>query len=480
MHRLRIPALAVTALVMAAAVAFGSAQADTRAAAAEGPITIRLWDHFQPLTAAHDAILEQIKKRHPNVTVEHTVYNPATMPQSLQLAFKSGQLPDITSNVTGVPASKLIDEGWYIPIDQYVDVRRNKLVADQLFEGLTVFKGKVYSVPIFSRRQSPSTLWYNKDMLKAAGVDPEKGLVTYDDVLKAARAMTRGDAYGIVIQVKFTDRMADTLDDLAMAAGGPGPIDWRSGGYQYATEPYVKALEFLLKFKEQGSMFPASITLDARNARARWAAGNIGFFFDGPWNTGVIVNSFKDAAAFTDVAWVPVPSASAPGRTYKSPPGGEFWLTSQGKNPKVAAEFFEGLTTEDYYKALALGQDQPPLDIGAVAKAAVHASYTRVNGLAGPRVLISPVPQIRNSEVASVITEMKPITPNLGDIIMGSFSGAITDVRGALKTYNDAMTAERDRAIASVQAKGGKVSKADWVFANWDPARDYTPDMYKK
>jgi multiple sugar transport system substrate-binding protein len=114
-----------------------------------------------------------------------------------------------------------------------------------------------------------------------------------------------------------------------------------------------------------------------------------------------------------------------------------------------------------------------------VAKAAVHQSYIKVNDLAGPRALVAPVPQIRNPLVAEVITEMRPINPNVGEIIQGAFSGAITDLRGALKTYNDAITAERDRAIAAVQAKGVKVSKADWVFANWDPARDYTPDMYK-
>mgnify|MGYP001052313139 CR=1 FL=1 len=33
--------------------------------------------------------------------------------------------------------------------------------------------------------------------------------------------------------------------------------------------------------------------------------------------------------------------------------------------------------------------------------------------------------------------KMKPITPNLGDIIMGAFSGAITDLRGALKTLSE-------------------------------------------
>ena len=282
----------------------------------------------------------------------------------------------------------------------------------------------------------------------------------------------------MVLPIKFIGRMNAVVSDLAMAAGSPGPIDWHTGEYQYNTQPYLRSIEFLLKFKEQGSLYPASISIDARNARARWAAGNIGMFLDGPWNIGSLVNSYPEAVPFTDVAWVPVPDTSSPGRTYANPAGGAFWLTGQGKHPKEAAQFFVGLTSDAFYMDLALGQDQPPLDMSTVAKADVHESYVKVNDFYTKYVRFQPVPQIRNPNVDAVTTEMRDIHPNMGEIIQGVFSGAITDLQAALNEYNDAMTAERDRAIKAVQAKGIEVSRNDWVFSNWDPKNDFTPDMY--
>lgn len=443
-------------------------------------ITIRVWDHFQPLKEAHDKVLDKIVEKYPNVKIEHVIYNPSDMPQALQLAYKSGQLPDIIANVTGIPAQRLIEQGWFMPIDDYVDIKQKKLVADNLFEGRTVFNGKVYSVPIFTRRWAHSN-WYNKNLMQEAGVDMEQGLVTWDDVLKASKMITEksgGKNYGIVLPLKFLNRMRDIVRDLAMTAGSPGEIDWHTGEYQYDSEPFVKAIEFLLEFQKQGSLYPASISLDARNGRARWAAGNIGMFLDGPWNIGVLVKRFAEAVPFTDVEWLPVPDKESPGHLYVPPPSGQFFLTSQSKHPEIAAEFFVGLTSDEYYMDLALGQDQPPLDVSTIDKADVHDTYKKVNDFYVKHILIEPVPEIGNSAVADVIVEMRDIHPNIGEIVQGVFSGAISDIKGALTEYNEAMTKERDRAIKVVQGKGKVISIDAWIFPNWDPNKDFTPDMY--
>jgi multiple sugar transport system substrate-binding protein len=473
LKRTTILAVAVTCILMASL--YSGVQAEEK-------IVIRIWDHFKPLKTAHENIIAKMQEKYPDVTFEHTVYNPADMPEVLQLAYKSGQLPDITTNITGgIPARRLIEQGWYIPIDDYVDVKQKKLVADNLFEGISVFDGKVYSVPTFNRRWTVSGNWYNKDLMKEAGVDAEQGLVTWDDVLLAAKMITEkggGSKYGMVLPIKFTSRMAEIVNDLAMAAGAPSEIDWHTGKYQYDTEPYVKVLEFLLKFKEQGSLYPASISIDARNARARWAAGNIGMFLDGPWNIGSLVNAYPEAVPFTDVAWVPVPDKESSGRVYVNPAGVDFFLTSHSKHPEIAAEFFLGLTSESYYMDLALGQDQPPLDMSAIEKSDVHYSYIKVNDMYSKYIRVRPVPEIGNPAVANVITEMKDVHPDLGEIIQGVFSGAIKDIQGALTEYNDAITAERDRAIAAVQAQGKDISLDAWIFPNWNPDKDFTPDMY--
>jgi multiple sugar transport system substrate-binding protein len=74
---------------------------------------------------------------------------------------------------------------------------------------------------------------------------------------------------------------------------------------------------------------------------------------------------------------------------------------------------------------------------------------------------------------------MRTVDPSLGAIIQGAFSGAFDDPAPVLQQYSDQMSAERDRALGVVNGKGGKASVEDWVFANWSPDKDFTPDMYK-
>jgi multiple sugar transport system substrate-binding protein len=73
---------------------------------------------------------------------------------------------------------------------------------------------------------------------------------------------------------------------------------------------------------------------------------------------------------------------------------------------------------------------------------------------------------------------MADIHPNLGEIAQGVFSGDVSDLRGALKTFNDQVTAERDKALKEVQGAGKQVSIDDWIFPEWKAGEDFTSDMY--
>ncbi len=472
--------VALTTVVSIAAFAGGQTeQTKTTAKNSSGPITIQVWDQFQPLKAANESVFAKWKQDNPNVTIEHTIYNPAKAAQALELAYKSGQLPDLTVNLTGVPSASLIQSGWFVPIDKYVDVRKNSLVAQNLFPGLEVFHGHVYSVPIQSLQWSNS-IWYNSALMKQVGVTSDSDLVTYAQIESVAAKISKisGD-YGIVLPIKFGDRMANILDQIAEAAGSAGPVNWKTGAYEYNSPEYVNAVKLLLAFQKQSSLYPSSINIDAREGRARWANGNIGMFIDGPWNAGVIQQSFPDFVPNTDVTWVPVPSQDSPGIVYATPPNASYFLTSQSKHPEVAAQFFKYITTESYYEDLARAQDQPPLDLSAIDKVSdVLPSYKKVNKIYAQKVRIAPVPEIRNPAVSDVIADMVQVHPNIGEILQGLFSGQITDIQKALDDYNNAMTSARADAIKAVQAKGEKVSIQDWVFPNWDPTKNYTPDMY--
>ncbi|HQZ11893.1 MAG TPA: substrate-binding domain-containing protein [Devosia sp.] len=461
------------------AVALGAASALPLPAFAQAGDTIKWWDIFQPLIPLHEKMWAEYSASHPG-KVEYTGMNPSDMMQALQLANRSNQMPDVFNVPNGTPdvVSSLQAAGWFAPLaDSFVFDK--PFQKEVLAEGFTSFGGKLYSFPIFSFRQTDTSLWYFKDGFAATGADAAKGPATWEEARAAAKAATKDGKYGIILPLQFVDRMKQHLIDLAQAAGGSGEIDWKTGEYAYASQPFVDALNFLLGFQQDGSLHPASSSLDARQGRARWAAGESLMFFDGPWNSGVLNGNFAAVIDGIDVVRVPYPAA-AEGNSYtrRSPKAGTFFISAQSQNVALASDVLQQLTTEPYYIGLAERMDQPPLDLAAVEKANVHATYRKVLSSYPEYVRLSPDPLIRNPAVAQVYAEMKPVTPGLGEIIQGAFSGAFSDPKPVLQQFADQMTAERNRAIEKVAATGAKVSVDDWKFDAWTPGEDFTSDKY--
>ncbi|AJY46801.1 hypothetical protein TM49_15795 [Martelella endophytica] len=429
------------------------------------------WDVFGTLTDVHqeiwDAFAAEGKAR---VVYTHT--NPASAMQSLQLAFRSGELPDVY-DMGGDPAqlAALYEAGWFAPMDGLVFDK--PFQKDTLVEGQTVFDGKQCSLPIFSNLWHNDNLWYHAEAMSAAGGDVEAGVASWEDMRAIAAKATTGGKYGLLLPLQFTTRMADMVIDMAMAAGAPGIFDPKTGEYAYASEPFVETIAFLMSFQKDGSLHPASSSLDARQGRSRWAAGEALFFFDGPWNSGVLASSAPEVLDSSGVSNVPTPGGVPPiiGRGVQP---GSFYMSGQSEHPELVVELLQNLTTDDYYVAIAEGMDQPPLDLSAVERANVHPTYkTVVNNFSTTMVRL-PDPLVANPSTAQVFSRMRTIEPGLGEIIQGAFAGAFSDVKPYLQQYNDAMTAERERAISAAKADGFDVSADDWVFPNWVRGENYT------
>ncbi len=459
---------------MAAAAVGGSLP--LRAWAADA-VTVQWWDHFQPIAPLFEAEWKGYGADHP-VTVQHQVMNPSDMMQSLQLAFRSKQMPDVFS----VPAPvAVVDQvagaGWFAPPESGFTLDK-PFQKDVLFDGLTNFGGKVYSFPLFSFRWHSTALWYDKAKVEKAGIDPAKGPNGWDEIRKAAKAATTGGSYGLLLPLQFTGRMEAHLNELSQMSGAPGPIDWKTGKYDYANEHYVETLKMLLSFQKDGTLHPASSSLDARQGRIRWAAGEAALFFDGPWNSGSLAGVAPKVLPKIWVTANPVANGTATGHAHAGPVPGTFWISSQTKLNKEATELLNLFTTDAFYVKLAERMDQPPLDLEAVARANVDPTYKAVIAGYKDGVRLAPEPVIRNADIGKVYAEMKTVEPSLGEIIQGAFAGSFDDPAPVLQQFSDDMTAERDRAIGVVNQNGGKASVDDWVFANWSPDKDYTPDMY--
>jgi multiple sugar transport system substrate-binding protein len=442
-----------------------------------GPI--KWWDQFNPLQELQRATFKRFTEDG-GAEVEYTVYNPNEQGQALQLAFGSKQLPDVyTLAGVSVPAPVLLEQGWFSPLTNADDI--TGLVPEgSVLDGLHIFDGQLYSFPIFSFRQYETLGWYNRGLVEKAGLDPDDPPRSWDDFRAAARAVQKSGTSGLLLPLKFADRMAAFVLELAQTAGFPGArvgvdgIDLTTGEYRFHDDAFVDAIEFLLAFQKDGLLFPASTSLDARAGRARWAANASGYFFDGPYNVGVISGDFEPFLEQLGVGPIPTPDGGDPVLA-RTPIGGTFWVSGQSDKTDQASELLALFAGKEYQSGLAAAMDQPPFDLDAVADSEAHETYKQCIEYFKAQTFLAPSPQARNPLVSQVEGKMKAVDPGLGPIIQGAFSGQITDVRGALKQLSDGKTAARDAAISEV---GGDVSVDDWKFADWTVGEDYGPDKY--
>lgn len=472
--------LGATAAVTGGATVLGGCSTSPGGSAATGGTagTIRWWDQFQPIAAFEKTLFASYGKSK-GVVVDYTTQNPQNMGQALQLAFQSKQMPDVftLSGIT-LPTTQLKDAGWVAPLA--LDAAHQAMAPKGTFiEGLNMFDGKPYSFPVFTFRSHDCLTWFNTDLFAKAGLDPTAPPRTYDEIRSAAQRITKsGDNLsGWIAPLKLPDRLQSQIYQMSMAAGFPGRngLDFSTGEYRYEAEEFVNAIEFWTAMKADGSLFASSTSLDARTARARWATGVAGFFFDGSYNVGVVKGSFKTFLDKLGVGDIPVPETSSPGTLTGSAAnaGVSLWLSPSSPNAAAATELIGKFLEVSTQAGIAAAMDQPPLISSVLAGADVHPTYRRAVELFDRSVFLGPIPEVRNPGVSVVAAQTKQVTPTLGDIVAGAVSGEIPEWKAALtKLSNDQNTA-RDTAIKAAAAKGAKVSVADDVFTDWKAGKDY-------
>lgn len=435
--------------------------------------TIEWWDQFLPLAKLHQTLWDEAAAE-TGVPIVYTQYDAAKLKESLMLAYRTGSLPDVFSQVFGNQTKSLYDEGWFAPlaIDK-ASLPQN--IQGSLFEGYTMFDGKVYSFPTMSINHV-APLWYLSSLVSEDQV-PQ----TFAEARTIAKKITEdsnGKVYGFVVPIAFTERMNATFEDMMMASGSSGWIDWKTGAYQYNSPIAQEVFQFFVDLWDDGSILPASINLNMRSARERWASGSAAFLIDGSWNIGVVKSSFPEVIDLVNVSEPIRKDANEPYWIYKTPPQASFFIAATSDCVKEATQTLLKFMGKPYYIGLAENMDQPPLDLSAVDEANVHPSYKKVCDMFAKTMLYGPDPILKNINISQVMAEMRDIHPNPAEIYQGYCSGAITDWKAELKKYNDAMTTERERAIKKVESEGVSVSINDWIFPNFVYGQNFTTDKY--
>lgn len=172
------------------------------------PVTITFW-HTQtpdgPNGKKLASLIQDFQAKNPNIQVNaQYVGNYDDLFQKLQTVIAGGQAPDMAvaypNQVAEYQQASVI-----VPLDDYVKSQKYGLQKDDYADILQAYRydnfypGNDNKMLSFPFTKSIELMYYNADALKAAGVDVPQ---TWDDFLKAAKAVTKGDMKGYAIGVE--------------------------------------------------------------------------------------------------------------------------------------------------------------------------------------------------------------------------------------------------------------------------------------
>ncbi|MEC0182720.1 ABC transporter substrate-binding protein [Paenibacillus peoriae] len=175
--------------------ASGSSEGNTK------PITITWWHSMGGDNGkAIDQIVSDFNASQSKIMVKATFQgNYDESLNKLKASLGSDTGPALVQ-VNDVGTRFMIDSGAAVPVQSYIDKEKYD-ISKMEPNILNYYKidHKLYSMPFNS---STAILYYNKDLFKAAGLDPEKPPTTFDELTKAAQKLSAKGIMGLSLYIE--------------------------------------------------------------------------------------------------------------------------------------------------------------------------------------------------------------------------------------------------------------------------------------
>jgi sn-glycerol 3-phosphate transport system substrate-binding protein len=149
-----------------------------------------------PITKLVDTLAADFEKENPGIKLK-PIYAGSyqeTIVKALT-AHKAGN-PPTTSVLLSTDMFTLIDEDAIVPIDEFVKTDDDKKWLASFFPAFMLNSqtgGKTWGIPF---QRSTVVLYWNKDLFKEAGLDPEKAPATWAEQVAFAEKLTKRDGSG--------------------------------------------------------------------------------------------------------------------------------------------------------------------------------------------------------------------------------------------------------------------------------------------
>ena len=212
------------------------------------------------VTKTIDSMVADFEKANPDVKVK-AIY-AGTYQESIVkalTAFKGGTPPTLAV-LLSTDLFTLIDENAIVPIDSLANSAEDKKWIDGFYKGFmenSQTEGKTWGIPF---QRSTIVMYYNKTLFKEAGLNPDKAPANWNEMVEAAKKLTKRDAAGNVTQwgVKIPSTGFGYWMFQAMTASNDTILMNSAGTKTYFDKPgAVQALQHWVDLTTKDKVMPA-------------------------------------------------------------------------------------------------------------------------------------------------------------------------------------------------------------------------------
>lgn len=312
-------ALAVVPLVLAGCSGGGGASGGD-------PKTLTILDYYnnEPDKGLVQDLLDQCADQL-GLTIDREAVPGKDLIQKVLQRASSKTLPDVLM-LDNPDVQEIAASGALAPLSDF-DVDTSGYI-DGIIEAAT-YEGEVYGL---APAVNTLGLFYNADILDAAGIEPP---TTWAELKDAAAKLTVGDQYGLAFSAIATYEGAWQFL----------PFMWTNGGDEtdLQTPENAEALQLWVDLVDSGSASDSVINWSQGDVKDQFLAGKAAMMVNGPWQIPALNE--------TDVNWanVQLPVNEA-GQTPVAPLGGEVWTVPETGNAEKqanAAKFVECMGSDE-------------------------------------------------------------------------------------------------------------------------------------
>ena len=372
------------------------------------------------------ALLDAFAKAHPKITVKPQGVAVKDVLTRLRTDTAAGAPPDVAQ----IGWSKLAEAVDALPINPVQKGAGSEWesatagISKSILSAVST-NGVVAAMPF---TMSIPVMYYNADLFRAAGLDPQHPPTTLADVKAAALKIKATGKQGVYISVVDSGK-SDYLTQSVVNSNGGSLVD-KNGGVTLDKQPAVEALATIADLTASG----AQPGVKAEAALAAFTKGDLGMFVT---STALLASAQKAAAGKFELRTAGLPSfGTKPARPTYSGAG----LAVLAKDPakqRAAWEFIKFLTSDEGFEIITSKIGYLPLRQSVATK------------LAGTPIVKLLEPALDQLDTVTPYTSFRGAKANQAVVVLQDEAVEPIVLRGADPQATLSKAAEKIRALSS-------------------------------